>query len=55
MGIILDQNKADFTGIAEIQPPLFVNKVVQKAFLEVNETGCEAAAFSGKINKPQFK
>ena len=35
---------ADFTGITKERPPLFIGKVIQKTFAEVNEQGTEAAA-----------
>ena len=39
------RNSANFNGIADI--PIKVDKVLQKAFIEVNEEGSEAAAVTG--------
>jgi serine protease inhibitor len=45
MGIAFDQNRADFYRIADVRPDrLFITRVDQKTFVEVNEEGTEAAA-----------
>lgn len=41
------QNSADFSGMITDNANLKVNKFTQKAFIEVNEQGAEAAAVTG--------
>ena len=40
---MFDQKNADFSGMSEAKE-LFVSKMIQKAFIEVNEEGSEASA-----------
>ena len=44
MGIAFDADRADFSRIASVRPNLYLSRVDQKTFVEVNEEGTEAAA-----------
>ncbi|RZC36279.1 Serpin domain containing protein [Asbolus verrucosus] len=49
---IFDEDKANFEGILKLEPNenLCVGKIIQKAYLEVNEKGTEAAAATGNLS-----
>lgn len=48
-------NEANFKGILDtssLQDNIFVSEVIQKAFIEVNETGTVAAAATSTLSLP---
>jgi serine protease inhibitor len=44
MGVAFYPERADFSRIADVRPNLYLSRVNQKTFVEVNEEGTEAAA-----------
>lgn len=50
MGVtdIFDETKADLTGISP-NPNFYLSKIIHKTFVEVDESGSEAAAASGVV------
>lgn len=52
MGMVdMFSNYADFSGIAHF--PMKVDRIIQKAFIEVDEHGSEATAVTGEFSFSQ--
>ena len=56
LDIIFNKEKADFKGmlVPKCERSLSVDKIFQKAYIDVNEEGSEAAAVTGKIQRTTF-
>lgn len=46
------EEEADFTGMTEEKPPLFISAVIHEAWVDVNEKGTEAAAATAVTLRP---
>ncbi|MNE75006.1 Serpin (serine protease inhibitor) [compost metagenome] len=42
--VAFDPGKGDFSGIAETATPMYISNIIHKTYIEVNESGTEAAA-----------
>ncbi|CAH1196908.1 hypothetical protein PAECIP111892_02366 [Paenibacillus auburnensis] len=42
--LAFDPNKGDFSGLADTGTPIFISSIIHKTYIEVNESGTEAAA-----------
>jgi len=49
MEIAFDRQRADFSGMVPVPPGAFISAVSHKTFVDVNEEGTEAAAFTGVL------
>ena len=47
MNIAFDPGRADFSNFGEATGNLFINRVVHKTYLKLDETGVEGAAVTG--------
>ncbi len=52
MGVAFAPSEADFSGIYDGRPPVYISKVKHKTFVDVDEVGTEAAAVTGVTIMP---